>query len=52
MLPKTNWIRNFAGLRCASANTAALIMTATGVGTLQKEWKKHENKQEHLKVDK
>ena len=34
MLPSTNSWGNSPGVKCASAKTAALTMTATGVGTL------------------
>lgn len=35
-IPSTNSWGNSLGVRWASANTAALIRTETGVGTLQK----------------
>lgn len=36
ILPNTNSWGNSPGVKCANANTAALIRTETGVGTLQK----------------
>jgi len=34
MIPRTNSCGNSPGVRCARANTLALMITATGVGTL------------------
>jgi len=34
-IPRTNNWGNSPGVRCARAKTAALMTTATGVGTLQ-----------------
>lgn len=42
ILPNTNSWGNSPGVKCANANTAALIRTDTGVGTLQKKSKEIE----------